>query len=79
MGNTTLKPSDSELTTMSDAKLSLIYNSNLSIGHVINSNDIGYSRPGTGIPPADLEQLIGRKLKTNVIKSDFVDYTHLSS
>ena len=79
MGNNTLKPSDSELITMSDAKLSLIYNSNLSIGHVINSNDIGYSRPGTGIPPADLEQLIGRKLKTNVIKSDFVDYTHLSS
>ena len=62
------------------ARSSVVADSDLKKGHVLNENDIWARRPGNGdIPGYDLDKVIGKKIKHNIKKntqlkwSDFVD------
>lgn len=45
---------------------SIFTNKDLKAGHVLTENDIVYKIPGDGIPPFKYNEVIGKKLKSNV-------------
>lgn len=51
--------------------------SDLSSGHVLSEADIDYRRPGTGIPPDRLNEVLGRKLMTKKLKGERIEWTDL--
>lgn len=56
---------------------SLALKEDLPAGTVLEENHLGLKKPGTGIPPTDLEKLIGRKLKKNYKASELLKYEDL--
>ena len=53
---------------------SLVYLKKLEPGHTIVNEDIGYKKPGTGLPPKDLIKIIGGVLKKEVNIDQQIDY-----
>lgn len=47
-------------------KLSCAASSDIASGTVLDENHIAFYRPGTGIPPSDLNLLLGKKLKHSI-------------
>lgn len=45
---------------------SIVVNRDLDAGHILTSADLSSKRPGTGISPNMMDQLIGRKLVSNI-------------
>lgn len=45
---------------------SLVTTHNLSLGHTISATDLTMKRPGDGIPPNAIDQVLGRVLKTHI-------------
>jgi len=57
-------------------RLSCVSVGRFEVGHVLQSSDIVFRRPSTGLPPHQVKQLIGRKLKKAVDSGDplLLDY-----
>ena len=49
---------------------SLVFDGNLSAGHIIKKKDIGYKKPGGGLSYKNLELFLGKVLLKNVFKND---------
>lgn len=45
----------------------------LATGHVLTEADLTVKRPGTGIPAAQFDQVVGRRLRSPVMKNDLVN------
>tara|TARA_B100001287_G_scaffold14511_1_gene10932 strand:+ start:4601 stop:5623 length:1023 start_codon:yes stop_codon:yes gene_type:complete len=60
------KPSVSELKNKIAARKSLHLNSNLDSGDTISEEHIDVKRPGNGICPMEIDNVIGKKVKTRV-------------
>lgn len=61
LGSNRKAPADSELPIRSLVRRSVTVARDLVKGHVLTRDDLVLLRPGTGIPPADLEKVIGRR------------------
>lgn len=66
LGDGVKRPAPCELKNMSVARKSLVANRDLPAGRLITAEDLSVKRPGTGLPPADLEATLGRSLKRAV-------------
>lgn len=62
MGDGVKKPTESELKNRDTVRKSIHYKRNLQKGHAIQSEDLIMLRPGDGISPMQLDQVIGNKL-----------------
>jgi N,N'-diacetyllegionaminate synthase len=62
LGNTRRVLSDEERKKRSMYRRSLYVASNLPVGHIITEGDIDYRRPGTGITPESLSEVLSRPL-----------------
>jgi N-acetylneuraminate synthase len=49
----------------------------LSAGHKLERGDLALKKPGTGIPAARLEEIIGRRLTTAVMADTLLAEEHL--
>ena len=47
-------------------------------GSVINESDIEFKRPGLGIPPSEIDNIIGKKATVDILKGFLIDYTMFS-
>lgn len=56
---------------------SIHVSSDLVSGHIITEKDIDYRRPGTGIPPDRLSEVVGRKLLTDKSKGGRIEWSDL--
>ena len=56
---------------------SLYFVNNLSLGDIITENDIRRIRPGFGLPPKYLKQIIGKRVSKNVSKGDRVEWASI--
>lgn len=67
-----------EIEQRKNMRRSLIFNKDLEAGSTISYNDIDAKRPGTGIPPEKINDLVGKILKNDVVgdtlikKSDII-------
>jgi N-acetylneuraminate synthase/N,N'-diacetyllegionaminate synthase len=60
------KPSPSELKNKDAARKSLHLNTNLNIGDTIYEEHIVIKRPGNGISPMEIDNIIGKKVKVKI-------------
>lgn len=65
-GNGTKEPSLSEIKNKIIARKSIHLKNAAKAGHVLSIQDLEMKRPGDGISPMKLDQIIGKKLKTDL-------------
>ena len=71
-------PLPTENTSRENARRSLVANTDIPKGTIINSNHLTWKRPAIGISPSKIDDLIGMKSKINInkdciLKWDFFD------
>jgi N,N'-diacetyllegionaminate synthase len=78
LGDGDKRPMPSELDTRAVARRSLVAARLLPAGHRVTRADVAIKRPGTGIPPADLERVVGRTLTRAVAADELLDWKALT-
>jgi sialic acid synthase len=78
MGDGAKKVYDSERAPIVKMGKSLVVARNLPSGHVIGPHDVVMKSPGGGIPPFDLDKVIGRTTLTPLYEDDFLSFEVLS-
>lgn len=78
MGDGIRKFSENELEIKKVARKSIILNQNLSKGSIIEKNMLSIKRPGTGIAPKYINEIVGKKLNkdlkaNSVLKWDYLE------
>ena len=68
---------NSEQNILTVARKSLVYLSDLPAGHVLSLQDLTAKRPGTGLPPDEVDSFIGRTLETAVTRDEQVQRGHV--
>jgi N-acetylneuraminate synthase/N,N'-diacetyllegionaminate synthase len=77
LGDGDKRPMPSELDTRAVARRSLVATRALPAGHRLTHADIAIKRPGTGIPPGDLERVLGQRLRHSIAADDLLDWSSL--
>ncbi len=67
----------SEQNILTVARKSLVYLNDLPAGHVLSLKDLTAKRPGTGMPPNQVDNLIGRTLDRAVTRNEQVQHGHV--
>ena len=67
-----------EVSAIKHARRSIVASRNLEKGCKINLNDIAIKRPGTGISPKFLGQIIGKKIKKDIKEDEIIKWEHLT-
>jgi sialic acid synthase len=78
MGDGTKKLYDSERAPIVKMGKSLVVARNLPSGHVIGPKDVVMKSPGGGIPPYDLDKVLGRTTLRPLHEDDFLSFDVLS-
>ncbi len=66
LGSGMKQPTAAELEIAAVARKSIVAARPIEQGHLLSAEDLVLRRPGTGLPPAMLEQVIGRRIKRAV-------------
>ncbi len=77
LGDGVKRPVASELANATVVRRSLHASRPLPAGHVLKPEDLIALRPGTGLPPALRQRLVGRKLKVDVEQGEMLAERHL--
>ena len=57
-----------------NARRSLVAKKDISVGSVIEFNDLTWKRPAFGIPPSEIDRLIGLRTKVNIREDDVLKW-----
>lgn len=79
MGNGEMQFTQAEIKSRENARRSLIYDKSMKMGDVIKSEDLTWKRPGTGINPSQIGDVIGRRLCKNVEYDQLVSFSDFGS
>lgn len=77
-GDRAIEPAASEKHGRETFRLSCVATTDLSIGTVITRENVGFSRPGDGIPSSDVDMICGARLTANMRKGDKFTWTAMS-
>jgi N-acetylneuraminate synthase len=77
LGDGTKKPTESELAVRALVRRSVTTTRDLAAGTPIAPGDVALMRPGTGIPPASLEDVYGRRLGRSVPAGTTLEWSDL--
>ncbi|UKJ08228.1 N-acetylneuraminate synthase [Solitalea lacus] len=77
LGSGIKAPSASELKNKPIARKSIHVVASLQAGHLITEQDLEMKRPGTGISPMELPNVVGRKLKNNLPAESILNWSDL--
>ena len=79
MGDGVKLPVSQELETRIAARKSLVAGHDMMAGHIIEEKDISVKRPGSGIAPKYIKEIIGKKLVKKVMKDELLDWSLLEN
>jgi len=79
LGDGDKRPMPSELDTRAVARRSLVAAHALPAGHRLTRGDVAIKRPGTGLGPAELERVLGRRLRRAVTADELLEWSALES
>jgi sialic acid synthase SpsE len=77
-GDGVKKPAASEAATRVNNRKSIVLNRDLAAGHRLTATDLGIKRPGTGIEPKHLDQIIGRRLDRAMTSDSVLQWDDLA-
>jgi N,N'-diacetyllegionaminate synthase len=77
LGDGDKRPTAAELPTRRVARKSLVAAGPLRRGDTLGRASVAVKRPGTGIPPGELEQALGRRLRRDVEADEVIEWTML--
>ena len=66
-------PTQRELETAKVARRSIVATQTIAAGQVVERNMIAMKRPGTGIPPARLDSVVGRKTRVEILAGTLLE------
>jgi N-acetylneuraminate synthase/N,N'-diacetyllegionaminate synthase len=66
LGKAVIGPTPSEMAGRKNFRLSCVAAGDLPANHVLTGKDVAFCRPATGLPPAEIDRLLGRKLRRPV-------------
>lgn len=72
LGNKNVRPTKDEEKMKILARRSVVSLCDIKKGDSLNSNNLGLRRPGNGLPPKFLEQIIGKKTKRDIPKGSLL-------
>jgi len=72
-------PTKTEIKNIEGIRRSVVANTNLKAGSILQMKDLICKRPGTGISPAEIQLLIGSKLKRDFIKDEPITWEDIVS
>lgn len=78
LGSSAIGPTPSEEAGRRDFRLSCVASRPLDVGHRIALDDVAFRRPGTGLPPKEVNRLVGRTLTQPLNAGDVVLDKHLA-
>ncbi len=55
-------------------RCSVVAKTDLGKGHIITLDDLTFKRPGTGVPPDECDNVIGRQLKRNISQDEIIQW-----
>lgn len=68
------KLTDSEAKNREVARKSLVAGTDVAFGDVFTLRNLTSKRPGTGISPMRLHEVIGRKASRNFVKDELIEF-----
>ena len=71
-------PAPCELPNISVARKSVVAARSLPAGHQLRTGDLDIKRPGNGLAPKLLPELIGRTLRAGLAKDEIISWDHLA-
>lgn len=77
LGDGIKAPTACELSNRGVARKSVVARHSMSKGHVLSTEDLAVKRPGTGLPPDAIGNLVGRTLHTDVEEDELIDWAQL--
>jgi sialic acid synthase SpsE len=77
-GNGVKEASESEKKNINIARKSIHIKNDLTAGHIINMNDLIMKRPGDGISPMQIEQIVGKKILLDLKKDNKLTFKDIS-
>ena len=77
MGDGVRKFSENELEIKKVARKSIILNCNVSKGTIIKRNMLSIKRPGTGIAPKHINEIIGKKINKDLNEDTVLQWDYL--
>ena len=75
-GNGSYDPLSTEEVSRLNARRSLVFSKELSVGAVVSTEDLTWKRPGTGISPSEIGQIVGKQLVRSVSQDELVSWKH---
>ena len=72
LGNKDRIVSEAEIEQREKMRRSIIVTHDMTAGTIIQMEDLDMKRPGTGIPPENLQVLVGKKLKNDISKDSLI-------
>ncbi|MGM0843671.1 MAG: N-acetylneuraminate synthase family protein [Bacillota bacterium] len=76
-GSYDIKCLDTELTSRHNARRSLVANCDIEEGDVITKEMLTFKRPGTGISPSDMNNVVGKAAKQRIPEDSILKYEML--
>jgi N-acetylneuraminate synthase/N,N'-diacetyllegionaminate synthase len=70
LGQARLAPASTEIRGRDGFRLSCVARHDLASGHALQAQDVAFRRPGTGLPPKRLDDLVGRKLARDIAQGE---------
>ncbi len=77
LGSGAKMPSEDELTSLHWARKSLVAKEDILKGAVIEERLLCTKRPGSGIPPSDMEKVIGKKARVRIARDAVIKWEYL--
>ena len=77
LGSPVKQPSASELPVRELVRRSVTVMRPVAEGHVLSAEDVGLMRPGNGIPPKDLDAVIGKRVRRDINGGVTLQWTDL--
>jgi N,N'-diacetyllegionaminate synthase len=78
LGDGIKAPADCELPNISVARKSIVAARPMLAGHVLSEKDLRMKRPGSGLPPGLLPNVVGRTLRSAVDKDELIEWSQLA-
>jgi N,N'-diacetyllegionaminate synthase len=72
LGSSVKKPTNSEKEIMRTVRKSIVANANIRKGSILRKDMLDIKRPGTGLPPATLGSILGKKTKREIKKDELI-------